>query len=70
MEWIDVNDKLPEKFSVVLAQKKDGSTVKSYYHGDGLGRLATYFKPGVISEFQSTEDKSFLHDVTHWKPLN
>lgn len=69
INWIDIKEKLPEFLSNVIVQRSNGDEVPCYYHGDGLGRMAWYYKPGVISDFQSKHTNEFIHDTTHWRYL-
>lgn len=67
-EWKSI-DKKPPNFSKIWVKVKNGTIKKCYHHGDGLGRLAFYFKKEIISDFVCAETKCFLYDVTHWRDL-
>jgi len=58
VEWISVNDKLPDKEVYVLVYSKEKGYAIMYYTG--------YFWESWDSDSDSIQ---ILHDITHWMPL-
>lgn len=54
MEWIDVNERLPEKAKFVIIHKHNGHVFGAYYNADSM------FMYGEIDQ---------TDQVTHWMPL-
>jgi len=66
MDWISVEDRLPDWHCIVYTKTKNEKEEKSYFHADRMAWLSFYSKD-KLSHFQSCETLKFLHDVTHWR---
>lgn len=64
MEWISVEDKLPEFHAIVYVKRKNGEEEKVYFHADRMSWL--WFFGVQTSYFQDMKGK-WLHDVTYWR---
>ena len=57
MEWISVNDRVPEDLQVVLCHNKEGFFIACFRH---RFKMEPWFQP---------YDDSINDDPTHWMPL-
>jgi hypothetical protein len=69
MEWISIDDRMPNifagKFKVRL---KNGNETNAYYYQDKLGWISFYGHK-TSHWWESTGHHKRLDDVTHWMPL-
>ena len=71
MEWISIEDRLPEENQWILC-----FLPKLYFHGDLILSLKFYYHEWIENEkikkmpMFSNIDKSWrLHDISYWMPL-
>lgn len=60
MEWIDVNDRLPEKFEATYPVVT--ISLKTHINGDQKGQ-------GIITIVQDWVVRLWTKNFTHWMPL-
>lgn len=70
MEWIDVNERKPQRTDIIKVRRLNGDEIKAYYHSDGLAWIPPWYDRKQISSFQDFTTNKFLFDVTHWKPYD
>ena len=73
MEWISVEDRLPEdKFKKYLVKKENGELIPSFFMPDKMIWISWYGRK--TSYWMDIDSGKLVHDVTHWmllpKPQN
>lgn len=69
MEWVSVEDRLPEGIGAIIwVKRKSGEEVKCYYHQDQMGWLHSYYN-FPWTHFEDKTTGTWLTDVTHWRNL-
>lgn len=70
MEWISINDRIPDVFAGIYpVRRKNGIEMEAFYYMDSIAWIAFYgHKPSHWWDSEGSHDR--LDDVTHWKDHN
>jgi len=66
MDWVDVNERLPEdRLRKYLVKKVNGEEFPAFFMPDKIIWIAFY---GMKTSYWMKEERGeLIHDVTHWK---
>ena len=69
MEWISVEDRLPEdKFGKYLIRKANDEQKQAFFMPDKIAWIAWYGRK--TSYWMEVTSGELVHNVTHWMPIH